>query len=75
MLSIVQQLIEAVKKDLDNVLLGMDRDDFAGSSQRAYDPTDENSGSAYITELVERLRFIQLEMFGRFSCGTEPRSW
>lgn len=75
MLSIVQQLIEAVKKDLDSVLLGIDREDFSGSSQRAYDPTDENSGSAYIAELLDRLRFIQLEMFGRFSCGTEPRSW
>ncbi|KAG2171368.1 hypothetical protein INT43_009029 [Umbelopsis isabellina] len=75
MLSIVQQLIEAVKKDLDSVLLGMEKDDFSGSSQRAYDPTDENSGSAYIAELLDRLRFIQLEMFGRFSCGTEPRSW
>jgi hypothetical protein len=75
MLSIVQQLIEVVKKDLDGILLGIDKEDFSGSSQLPYDPTDENSGSAYIPELVDHLRFIQLEMFGRFSCGTEPRSW
>ncbi|CAO3692806.1 unnamed protein product [Umbelopsis ramanniana] len=75
MLSIVQPLIEYTKNDLDNILYGIDKEDFSSSSQKPFDPTEEDSGSAYISELTDRLRFIQSEMFGRFSCGTEPRSW
>lgn len=75
MLSIVQPLIESIKSDLDNILYSIDKEDFSTSSPKPYDPTEDDSGSAYIAELTNRLRLIQSEMFGRFSCGTEPRSW
>jgi hypothetical protein len=75
MLSIVQPLIESIKNDLDTTLYGIDKEDFSSSSQKPYDPTEDDSGSVYVAELTDRLRLIQTEMFGRFSCGTEPRSW
>lgn len=75
MLTIGDNLIKAIQKDAERVLLRMHQEDFSGQVSRSFDFQDDGSTSGYTKELAKHVRYYHTQILSRLSCGTEPRVW
>ncbi|KAG9300036.1 hypothetical protein G9A89_018313 [Geosiphon pyriformis] len=77
MLNIMTPLITSIKKDLETTLLKIHREDF--SRQQVSKPfihsQTEAQCSSYMTEFLNRLKYLQKEFLSRFSFGVEGKQW
>lgn len=67
------RLVDAIKKDSENVLLKIHQEDFSGKIRRNFDPEDSSSG--YMKELARHVRYYHTTILQNFSCGAEPKTW
>ncbi|PKC76084.1 hypothetical protein RhiirA1_371869 [Rhizophagus irregularis] len=77
MLNIVDPLIQHIKKELENTLLKIHREDFSRQSSKSFILGQQSEGqcSTYMIELSNRIKHIQNQYLSRISCGLESKEW
>ncbi|CAG8524966.1 9401_t:CDS:10 [Funneliformis mosseae] len=76
MLDIIDPLIQHIKKELENTLLKIHREDFSRqqvSKGFMLGQQSEGQCSAYMIELSNKVKHIQSQYFSRISCGLESK--
>ncbi|CAI2175417.1 9296_t:CDS:10 [Funneliformis geosporum] len=77
MLDIIDPLIQHIKKELENTLLKIYREDFSRQVSKSFMLGQQSEGqcSAYMIELSNKVKHIQSQYFSRISCGLESKEW
>ncbi|RIA93049.1 Golgi transport complex subunit 5-domain-containing protein [Glomus cerebriforme] len=77
MLNIVDPMMQHIKKELENTLIKIHREDFSRQISKSFIHGQQSEGqySTYMIELSNRIKHIQNQYLSRISCGLESKEW
>ncbi|KAL1918332.1 uncharacterized protein VTP21DRAFT_2992 [Calcarisporiella thermophila] len=76
--AIPEPLLAQIRRDLEGIVVKIHREDFSRQQQLSKSflrAGSEPQCSAYMTELISRLKHVQNELLSRLSTGEETRTW
>lgn len=68
------RLVDAIKKDAENVLMKIHQTDFSGKMKKSFEP-ESGDPNGYMNELTTHVKYYHATILQNLSCGAEPKSW